>query len=221
MPRADEALRRGAERPSPAGPKGRWATARVLERTTRCAPRRDGRGRRAAAPAHGVRLAQGRVRAAPARRLAAGRRARAAQRAAGLDPRRRDPRPAPSTSRCTSTAPPAGCSVRRGARVLRRVRVAVGRPGTRDADAAASRSRTSCARSGPTRPTAAARSRSRATRPSCCRAGRAATGSRSTRRRSPRRSARRPRSAACAPRRAICRRILQIVPLGAPVFVSP
>ena len=133
-----------------------------------------------------------------ARRLAARDRVRAHERraAAGSAPAPRGS--APPTSRCASTAPRAGSTLRHGKRVLRRCRSPSAARATRRRSAA-SRSPTCC---GPQSPDSPVRLlRGRAVGPpdqAAARAGPAATGSRSTARRTRRRSARPPRSAACA-----------------------
>ena len=193
---------RGAERTRP---RGRWLTARITTRVRLRATPAAGACIAAAAPRTEFGSREGGQRAAPARRLAAGDRAERPNGQPGVDPGRgarlgavdvslhvdRSRAPAGRHARLARDPPPAGR--RRPAR-------------HGDPDAAASRSPTSCARAGRTRPTAAARSRSPATRRSCCPAGPAATAWRSTRRHTRRRSARPPRSAACAPRPPTCRR---------------
>ena len=177
-PAADDSRgRRGARRSLPDRARAAaGATLRARARRPRAAP---GRPRR---PSSARRRVLGRHR--PPRRLAA--RCIASerpQRAARLDPRAGGAARRAPTSRSTSTARARRLTLRRGGRaVLRRSRRRRP-PGHRDADRAASRSPTSCGRAAPARPTAAARSRSRATRPSCPPAGRAATGWRSTARR--------------------------------------
>ena len=122
----------------------------------------------------------------------------------GRPPRRRRCALRRTGCRCTPTSPSRTLELRRGGRTVRRVTVAVGRPGSPTPTGRfAVTDKLAAAATAPT--TAAASSRSTATRRTCRPAGRAATASPSTARTRRPRSAPPRRPAACAPRTPISR----------------